>query len=119
MSAIFGSCTLTAAGTPQSIAASFTPALPSVNINGVSSGPGSATQQLAQITVQADPSNTGTNIYIGGRGMVKSTRSGVGLVLTKTSPPFSLGQYGGGITLDDLLWDGDTTADKLLVALVG
>jgi hypothetical protein len=119
MSAIFVSAVLTAAGTPQSLASSTSPALPSININGVSSGSGSATQQLAQIMLQADPSNTGANIYIGGRAMVKSTRVGVGLVLPKTGSPVSIGQYGGLVTLDDIYFDGDTTADKLLVTLVG
>src|SRR6266581_6396053 len=85
MSAIFVSASLTAAGTPQALASTTSPALPSVVINGVSSGAGSATQQLAQILLQADPSNTGANIYIGGRGMVKATRAGVGLVLPKTA----------------------------------
>ena len=119
MSAIFVSASLTAAGTPQALASTTSPALPSIVINGVSSGSGSATQQLAQILLQADPSNTGANIYIGGRGMVKATRAGVGLVLPKTAAPVSLGQYGGGVTLDDLFFDGDTTADKLLVTLIG
>ncbi len=119
MSAIFASAVLTAAGTPQSVAPSLLPALPSININGVSSGAGSATQQPAHILVQAAPTNTGANIYIGGRAMVKATLVGVGLVLPKTAAPVPLGQYGGGITLDDIYFDGDTTGDKLLVTLIG
>lgn len=119
MSAIFASAALTAAGTPQQLAPALLPALPSIVINGVSSGPGSATQQLAQIVVQAAPGNTGTNIYVGNKAMVKATLVGVGLVLPKTGAPVSLGQYGGGITLDDLYFDADTSGDKIVVTLVG
>src|SRR6266851_3729362 len=115
MSALFLACTLTAAGTPQSIAAATAPSLPTISTGGVTYPAGSATQQAFQIMVQANPANTGANIYIGGRAMNKATLAGVGIVLPKTGAPVSLGQYGGSITLDDIYFDGDTTGDKLLV----
>lgn len=119
MSALFFSAVLTAAGTPQSVAASASPALPTISTGGVSYPAGSATQQGFQIMLQADPANTGANIYIGSKAMVKATKVGVGLVLPKTASPVSIGQYGGSVTLDDIYFDGDTTNDKLLVTLVG
>lgn len=115
MSVIVGGAALTAAGTPQSIAPSLTPALPSVVINGVSSGPGSATQQAFQIEIQADPANAGANMYVGNKAMTKTLGSRV----IPKGTAYNLGQYGGGMTLDDLYFDGDTTGDKIRVTLVG
>lgn len=119
MSVLFLSATLVAAGTPQSIAKATAPSLPTISMGGITYPAGSATQQGFQIMVQANPANTGANIYIGGRAMSKTTLAGVGIVLPKTGAPVSLGQYGGSITLDDIFFDGDTTGDVLLVSLVG
>lgn len=119
MSALFLSCTLAAAGTPQQVSSTTSSTLPEIIMGGVTYPSGSATQQPAQILLQADPANTGANIYIGSKAMVKATRVAVGIVLPKTGAPVTLGQYGGGITLDDLYFDGDTTGDKLLITTVG
>jgi hypothetical protein len=118
VSALFASVVLTAAGTPQALSAATSPGMPTISMGGVTYPSGSATQRLFQVVAQADPSNTGTNIYIGGRGMVKATRAGVGAVLAK-GVAINLGQYGGSLALDDIYFDGDTTGDKVLLSLVG
>jgi hypothetical protein len=115
---IFASATLTAAGTPQSVAAATAPTMPTMTVRGITYPAGSATQRARSMTVQADPANTGTNIYIGGRAMNKATRANVGLVLAKTAAPVYLGD-GEGFALDDIYFDGDTTGDKLLLTLIG
>ena len=119
MSVICASATLAAAGTPQSISAATAPSLPAMIMGGRTYPAGSATPRVYQLMAQADPSNTGANIYLGGPQMVKGTRANVGAVLPKTAAPISLGQYGGAFALTDLFFDGDTTGDKLLLMLVG
>lgn len=117
MSAIFAAVTVTTAGTPVQISKNTVPALPSVVINGVSSGAGSATQQLAQIKIK-NPAGTTGNLYIGGPAMVKATLANVGDVLIPGESTI-LGQYGGSITLDDIWLDTDTSGNKAVVTLVG
>jgi hypothetical protein len=119
MSAIFASATLTAAGTPQRVSSSLGATLASVTTRGVTYAAGSATERVYQLMAQADPANTGANIYIGGQLMVKATRANIGAILAKTAPPVSLGQFGGSFALDDVWFDGDTTGDKLLLTLIG
>jgi hypothetical protein len=75
------------------------------------------TETAYQIVITADSANTG-NVFIGGPGMVASTRVGVGPVLAK-GIQISLDQYGGQLTLDDLWVDTDVSGSKLLVTLVG
>ena|ERR1700679_321254 len=118
MSAKFASAVLVAAGTPQSIN-TVAPALPSQIIQGVTYPGGSATERVRQLTLQADPSNNGANIYIGSNAMVKATRVGVGLVLAKTAAPVVLTAEAASIALDDIFFDGDDTGDKLLLSMVG
>lgn len=117
MSAIFAAVTVTTAGTPVQIAKNTNPPLPSVNINGVSSGPGSATQQLAQIVIQNPPGTTG-NLYVGGPGLVKATLANVGAVLIPGAS-VSFGQMDAHITLDDIWLDTDTSGNKAVVTLIG
>jgi hypothetical protein len=119
MSAIFAAAVLTASGTPQRVSTSLAAVLPAITINGVTYAGGSATERVYQLMAQAAPSNTGTNIYLGGPGMLKATLANTGLVLTKTAPPVSLGQYGGAFALDDVWFDADTSGDKLLLTLIG
>lgn len=120
MGAIFFSDTLTAAGTPQPLVRPSNPALPTLQILGVTFPAGSATERAFQLLLRAAPGNTGVNLYVGGPGMSKTTLSGVGMVLVKTDPNgISLGQYGGSFALDELWWDGDTTGDKIVVTLIG
>lgn len=119
MSAIFASATLTAAGTPQRLSASLGTILPKTTMGGITYPAGSTSERAYQLTLQADPANTGANIYIGGPAMVKATRANTGLTLAKTQTAVSLGQFGGSFALDDLWFDGDTTGDKLLVVLIG
>lgn len=114
---IFESATLVAAGTPQSLAGATAPTGATITMGGITSAAGGATQRVGKLTLQADPSNTGTNIYIGGRKMVKGTRVNVGLVLAKTAAPVSIGDYFGGFAMDDVWFDGDTTGDKVLMVL--
>jgi hypothetical protein len=118
MSAKFASATLVAAGTPQCLN-TVSPTLPAQIIQGVTYPGGSATERARQVTLQADPSNTGTNIYIGSNAMVKATRAGVGLVLAKTAAPVTLQAESASIALDDIFWDGDDTGDKVLISVVG
>jgi hypothetical protein len=113
----FASATLAAAGTPQRVSASTSPTLPTIKMGGVSFPAGSVTSRARRLLVQADPSNTGANIYIGGAKMVAATRVNVGLVLAKTAAPVSLGDY-EGFSLDEVYFDGDTTGDKLLLVWV-
>ncbi len=117
MSVKFASATLAAAGTPQMLTA-LNPTQAAVTVNGVTYPPGSATDRVFQIVAQADPANVGTNIYIGGAAMNKTTRAGVGAVIAKGSA-VNLGQYGGSFALNEIWFDGDTTGDKLLVSMVG
>jgi hypothetical protein len=117
MSAIFLAATLVAAGTSQKITATL-PALPTLSMGGITYPAGSATVRAMQLVLQADPANTGTNIYIGGKGLVKGTRVNCGAVLAK-GVSISLGQLDGSFALDDIYFDGDTTGDKLLMSLVG
>lgn len=117
MSAIFGEATITASGTPIQVAKVMLPALPSIVINGVSSGAGSATQQLAQIVI-GNPAGATGDLYVGGPAMVKATLVGVGAVLIPGAS-LTLGQYGGGITLDDIWIDSDTSGNKATLCLVG
>jgi hypothetical protein len=114
---IFASATLAAAGTPQTLAKAVAQ-LRTMTINGVTSAAGGATERAYQVMLQADPANTGTNIYIGGPKMVAATKVNVGMVLLKTAPPIAVGN-GGAFALDEIYFDGDTTGDKLLVTLVG
>jgi hypothetical protein len=114
---IFASATLAAAGTPQSLAKALAQ-LRTMISGGITSTVGGATERAYQMTLQADPANTGTNIYIGGPQMVKATKVNVGLVLPKTAPPIAIGN-GGAFAIDEVYFDGDTTGDKLLVSLVG
>lgn len=117
MSAIFVAVTITTAGTPQKLSSATVPALPSISMGGVTYPSGSATQQLAQIVIQNPPGTTG-NLYVGGPGLVKATLANVGVVLTPGSS-VSLGQYGGGVTLDDIWVDTDTSGNKAIVSLIG
>lgn len=119
MSAQFYTATLTAAGTPQKLISSLTPALPVLSALNQTFPAGSATLRAFHLKLQAWPANTGTNIYIGGPAMNKATPSGVGVVLQKTAQPTDLGQCDSNIALEDIWFDGDTTGDKLLVVLVG
>lgn len=114
---IFASATLAAAGTPQKVATATSPTLPTLKMGGVSYPAGSATARARRLVVQADPGNTGANIYLGGAKMVAGTRANVGLVLAKTAAPVSLGDY-EGFSLDEIYFDGDTTGDKLLMVWV-
>lgn len=118
MSALFFSVAIATAGTPQQLSRATAPSLPTISMGGVTSPSGSMTEHGNQITIQANPANTG-NVYIGGAALNKATLSNVGLVLTPTSPPVSLASFGGAITLDDLWADTATNGNIVLVTLVG
>jgi hypothetical protein len=117
MATKFFAATITTAGVPQQLSTITSPAsiIAKVSMNGAAAQP--LTETAYQIVITADSANTG-NVFIGGPGMVVSTRVGVGAVLAK-GIQISLDHYGGQLTLDDLWVDTDVSGSKLLVTLVG
>jgi hypothetical protein len=110
----FASVTLVASGSPQQIGQSINPAPPSTISAGVTS-PSPA--RYPQVVIQSNPTNIGS-VFIGGAQMNKATFANVGAVLAPGAS-LNLGRAGGSISLDELWFDGATTGDVLLLALVG
>lgn len=115
MGMISGAVTIASTGVAQSIAATMLPGLPTLSIGGVTYPAGSATQSPHQITLQNAPGNAAT-MYVGRKDMNTTTGVGVGGALT-VGVSDNIGQFGGGVTLDDI-WVIGTAGDKLLVQLV-
>ena len=116
MAISFFTATVTTPGTSQPLTSSITPAFPT--ITGTMTG--TILPNPSVIVFQADSLNTAAaNVYIGGKSMVVSTRTAIGMELApgQFSPAISLAE--GAVGLNEIWIDGATGATKLHVTVVG
>lgn len=107
--------TITASGTPQSLAGTALPAQPTIMSLGVTSSIGGA-QQFGQVTVGNPAGSTG-NLYLGSKGLVLATLAGVGKVLVP-GESITLGNGHASVILDHLWVDTDTSGNKATVLCI-
>jgi hypothetical protein len=107
--------TITAAGTPQSLAAAALPARPTILTQGITNTIGGA-DQYGQIFVGNPAGSTG-NLYVGSKGLVKGTLAGVGKVLVP-GESIQLGNGSTSVILDHLWVDTDTSGNKATVLCI-
>ena len=90
-----GKTAVTTAGTPVQLVAP----------TGVSKG--------KWMTIQPLSTNTG-NIYVGNRGLNKSTLAGVMAILAPTAVPFPIFVEGPALNVEDIWIDGDTNGNAVV-----
>lgn len=104
------SLTITAAGTPQSLAGVVSPAWPTISVQGITSSIGGA-MRFGQVVLNNPVGQTG-NIYYGSKGLNKTTGAGVDGTLAP-GDTVTLGNGSTSIVLDQVWVDTDTSGNKL------
>lgn len=102
--------TVTAAGTPQSLAGVVAPPWPTISVQGITSSLGGA-MRFGQILINNPVGQTG-NVYFGSKGLNKATGSGVDGTLAPGDSR-TLGNGSTSLVLDQIWVDSDTSGNKV------